>query len=556
MSKPITERNTNMKTRGQISTALLGLALLCSLSFSVTLRAQPIAGTNEIAYADFDNFIPGWSYGYFYPGDQGATFIVDRFYYDPSIEPENGPTVLQYTFDNSPFELLVAGNPGYSYGTGFGMPVNWDFDWTKFTSTELADYILSWDARVEGLLPGQTTANCQMEFRLNSSLVDPPLPNNRALQRNIAYNPGSNWTHFVFTLDTGSWGDNTTYNSFTNGIAAGITGIEFNQNQHRPDGQFGFGPNKVIYLDNIKLEVISYAGPPPPPPPKQALSIFDYNFDDKALWYSWNAFPGGTGWVDGGGTRAYYWAENNVAGAGVGGSQAFIMGMDNTLMAQGTRPGWAGGNVGGGGPVDYSSVTSADLKDYRLNFAARVEGLAPGRESTPVTVQLHFLAPDDTLQPPDGDTNRDLLLRLNVDVSGLTSEWKTFTPLLKEGSVNAGTLANFQDHFNKIDEISFQFQILNSHQDEVWGYDADNRIVVDDFKLERLVAATPPLNVQLVGGNVVVSWPPVETGTVQLQSASNVNGPYTEVVGASSPYSTPIAGAPKYFRTIWVPPAP
>lgn len=526
----------------------MGLTMLCALGLSFTLRAQP-AGTNEIAFSDFDTVIPGWDYGYFYPGDQGGTWIVNRFFYDPLIDPENGPGALQYLFDNTTFDPLVAANAGYSYGTGFGMPINWDFDFTKFTSTDLEDYIISWDARVEGLAPGQNTANCQMEFQLYAS-------GTKVLQKNIAYNPGSNWTHFAFTLDTGSWGDNTTYTGFTNGIANAITGVQFNQNQHRPDERFGFGAEKAIYMDNIKLEVITYAGPPPPPPPKVALPIFDYNFDDRALWDTWNDFPGGTGWVDGGGTRAYYWAENNAPGVGADGSQALVLGLDNTLMAQGTRPGWAGGNIGGGGAADYSLMTSTDLKDYRLKLAARVVGLAPGRENTPVTVQLHFMAPDDTLQPPDEDTNRDLLLVLNVDVPGISSEWQTFTPLLKEGSVNAGSLANFQAHFSKVDEISFQVQIQNPHQDEVWGYDDDNRVIIDDFKLERLVTATPPLDVQVVGGNVVVSWPPVESGTVQLQSASNVNGPYTSVVGATSPHSTPISGAPKYFRTQWVPPTP
>jgi hypothetical protein len=44
-------------------------------------------------------------------------------------------------------------------------------------------------------------------------------------------------------------------------------------------------------------------------------------------------------------------------------------------------------------------------------------------------------------------------------------------------------------------------------------------------------------------GQIVLTWT-----TGQLQSASNINGPYTDVSGATSPYTVPPSNAQQYFR--------
>ncbi len=65
---------------------------------------------------------------------------------------------------------------------------------------------------------------------------------------------------------------------------------------------------------------------------------------------------------------------------------------------------------------------------------------------------------------------------------------------------------------------------------------------------EGTIPAKPPENVVLsirsvAGGNVVIEW---NAGT--LQSADSVNGPYVDVVGATSPRTTPAAATQKYYR--------
>jgi len=50
--------------------------------------------------------------------------------------------------------------------------------------------------------------------------------------------------------------------------------------------------------------------------------------------------------------------------------------------------------------------------------------------------------------------------------------------------------------------------------------------------------------ISVSGGNVTLTW----TGTGTLQSADLVAGPYTDVVGATSPRTVPVTNAPKYYR--------
>jgi hypothetical protein len=547
--------------RHRAAAALLGLAACaCVVGANLPAYGQRVpTATNQLAFADFDTAIPGWDYGYWYSGPTevlpAGTYMQNRYYIDPLIDPANGQTVFQYTFDSTVYQGTEATISGW-WGTGFGMPVPWNGDPYTFESVDPYDYILSFDARVEGLAPDQTTGSCTMEFRLGTGGGT-----GWVLVKSLPYNAGSNWTHFEFHLDQGSWigadqTPTTSLETFTNAVNAGtISTVQFNQNQPNPS-RWGYDGDNAVCMDNIKLEVYHYDAPPPPPPPRQALPIADYDFDDRNTWWAWPSFPETTTGWSANANLATYWALRPDAGSGSGGSNAFSINMDNTTILTdppGT-PAWAGGNVSFGGPANYSLVTSPDLKDYQYTFTARVEGLAEGQETTPFVVQIYFNAPDDTLQPADADANRDMLVRLNLTVSNIRSNWQTFVISLKEASVDSGSMANFQAHYSKVDEIQWQLQIQNPHQANIWGTDADNKIIVDDFKFERLFTATPPLSVAKIDNNVVVSWTPPSTGTVLLLTGSNLSNITNEVVGATSPYSSPVSGAPKFFRTVWVPP--
>jgi hypothetical protein len=536
--------------RHWIPAALVGSMLITSGSLGPTAYAQRVpTGTNQIAFADFEpgSAVPAWDYGYFYSdGNIGGTQARERTYAEP---PDGTNHAFRYWFDTTVF----AGFNSW-WGTGFGMPVPWVNDPAAFNSEDLADYILSFDARVEGLAPGQTTARCVMEFRLGTG----PNGDRWALVKALPYRPGSNWTHFVFTLAEGSFisadgQPQTSYQTFLDGLLAGITSVRFNQNHPEPT-EFGFDDDNAIYLDNVKLEVVQYDAPPPPPPPRVALNIFEYDQDGKDVWWLWPNYPDTTqGWSANPQKRATYWGDRLSAGNGVGGSTAIKFAMDNSVMTE-PLPGWAGGNIVMGGPANYAHLKSGNLRDYRITFDARVEGLAPDQQTTPVTFQIYFNAPDGTLGAPDG--NRDMLLRQNVTISGVRSNWQTFTAFLSDGEVNAGSLANFQAHWQRVDEIQFQFQILNAHVVSVWGADNDNAFYFDNIKLDFMAIGTPALRAERLGNEVVISWDPPETGTVKLLWGNTIHSVTNEVSGATSPYTNSVSAAPRYFRTMWVPPPP
>ena len=53
------------------------------------------------------------------------------------------------------------------------------------------------------------------------------------------------------------------------------------------------------------------------------------------------------------------------------------------------------------------------------------------------------------------------------------------------------------------------------------------------------------LSYQVINGKLVLNW---AQGT--LLSAGTVNGTYTPVSGANSPYTNSMIGAPQYFRLL------
>ena len=53
-----------------------------------------------------------------------------------------------------------------------------------------------------------------------------------------------------------------------------------------------------------------------------------------------------------------------------------------------------------------------------------------------------------------------------------------------------------------------------------------------------------PLNIEKIGANVVLSW---TNSLLKLQAAPLVTGVYTNIPGATSPYTNAITSAPKFF---------
>ncbi len=99
---------------------------------------------------------------------------------------------------------------------------------------------------------------------------------------------------------------------------------------------------------------------------------------------------------------------------------------------------------------------------------------------------------------------------------------------------------------------------LDNQQQPVWlrvvtldaaaGSGSRDTFGIDNFKLnfERLAGVSPvPLQLQLIGTNAVLTWTNSSFG---LQAAARLTGVFTNVPGATSPYTNPIADPERYFR--------
>lgn len=269
-------------------------------------------------------------------------------------------------------------------------------------------------------------------------------------------------------------------------------------------------------------------------PPTVAKTIIDWNMDDKPMYGGW----GGYNWSQNTFLPTFTWSPAE-AGAGVGGSNAWTLHMDNSALAAPNTPQWAGGGTGDNGPTDYSHFDTGDLKAYKLTFDARAEGLNPLKVDTVCRMQFFM------------DINGNNM-RLDFDIPA-SSNWVTTSYVLNSGGVGLGSKAAFATNY-AVTAVRIQCQIENAQSGADWGFDADNTLAVDNIKLERIYIATPPLQIATSGNNVIVTWAQPATGTAKLQSANSVLGPWSDVNNATSPYSSPLANAPRYFRTQWVAP--
>jgi hypothetical protein len=257
--------------------------------------------------------------------------------------------------------------------------------------------------------------------------------------------------------------------------------------------------------------------------------------DDKPMYGGW----GGYNWSQNSSLPTFTWSPAN-AGAGVGGSNAWILAMDNSALAPPNTPAWAGGGTGDNGPTDYSLFDSGDLKDYTITFDARAEGLNPNKmDATICRLQL-FL----------DIAGNNMRLDFNLPAG---SNWVTTTYTLNQGAVGLGSKPSFATNYT-VTALRIQSQIENAASEGDWSFDTDNLLAVDNIKIQRVYIGLPPLRITTATNNVVVTWAQPSNGTAKLQSANSVNGTYSDVSGATSPYVIPIASAPKFFRTQWVPP--
>lgn len=528
------------------SLAILGLGVLTTLDDA---KAQTVTNLlsnttfEDIVYDDEGNIAdPGglprspWLYSYVGPDNIWTDPYGNREAITAYGYPPENPTnlVTWFTFDSSLYTPVPS---GAWYGFGFGAGMNWEKFNPDLLSSKREDYLLSFDAKAEGLLPGIGSGTMAMEVQIEApDNTIPPEDENgdadRVLYVGREVQVGTNWTHFQFTLDDANVGSGSEANLAAFLLA--ISSINYNVNFPNPGDHWGFDFDNTVLVDNIKLQVISRA--PEPELPTATVPIVDWNFDDKP---NWNTYGGYSWSADNSYLPTFYYPTNlavDGAGYGVDNSVGWFLMMDNSVFNQ-SVPAWAGGGTGGGGPADLSQFTSADLKAYKLSFDSRGVGLAEGTTSMNARLQVFF-------DSPNGE------MRIDFDAPAGTN-WVTSSYTLNQGA-GSGAKAAFATNYNTITAVRTQWQIENATA-AGWGYDANNVFAADNFKLLRIKPGLPPVVVTPNGTGLRITWGQPSAGTVKLQSAVSVEGPFSDVATSGTEYHVDLTGTQSFFRTVWVP---
>jgi len=240
---------------------------------------------------------------------------------------------------------------------------------------------------------------------------------------------------------------------------------------------------------------------------------------------------------------------------GVGGSASLECAVNLSSYSANPPSSYSGFGVGVTEQPVPVSLKSPSPSAYRLYLAAKVGGTSAGVTSVPASVDINFFAPTNT----DGQTVQIYDL---TAIMTLSNTWQSF---VFDGSSNltvaswlTGAQALFNQYYTNIVKMEVQITVPgNPNIATAFGYDANNTVDMDNVKVVQRVPGLPPLTIFQTGGQAQVIWTdPATGGTAQLQSATNVTGPYLNIAGAASatasPYNVP-AGTNQFFRDVWVP---
>ena len=345
---------------------------------------------------------------------------------------------------------------GFAQVGNFSTPIN-----ALAPTANLADIILSFDVKVEGLLTNLTTTGVAIQELILSSGG----PTTFKFQ-NSGNTAGSNYVHFEIPLSDMSLVQGSATDFTNSAIVAGIDAMKI---EFRVEGQvgtlnvdrspvYGFDNDNSLVVDNIYLKQVTGVVAPPTPPTVAGPPILDYNYDNLPTWWAGTA----------------NWSAVNPAGLpiptanianpgyGVGGSNAWTSDLTPATLPPNT-PAWAGCSTFGGGPGNYPEFNTSALASYRITFDCRLEGLAP--DITTIHRFWHGLslrAPDDTLLPADGNTGSrrtggpELRLQRRDQLAD-----RQFP--LSQGVAGAGSKANFTNYFSQISGSQLEFKIENAN---------------------------------------------------------------------------------------------
>jgi hypothetical protein len=538
--------------------------LIMALATAATVSTVTAQTTNIILQTDFDedagqgNFSN--DYGYCVAGSSSGSALTGDF---SAITGGAGVDGTSANVLSPNYTLLPTdpnwSNPANTYvyavagdGTQFGAPM------TPITPTaNLSSLILSADLQVSGLLTNLTTADVtisKVQFfdADNDVLFD---------FTGDAGDVGSNYVHIAVPLSQLGYASDATdpITDFTNAaIVSSIASftIEFTVqglvgilNGNPPiSPPFGFTSTGTLAVDNIELIQTGNILPTP----TQEQLIWQANFDTTLPSADY-----GFSFRDGA-NDATGIVTTNITG-GVGGSNSLEYVVDLSSWSTNPPVSYSGFGVGAQeSPLPFQ-LTSSAKSSYKIYFSAKVGGIPAGNSTNVSAVaDLLFLVPPGAESPSNGSPA--VVLDLSPALT-LTTNWQSFAidgSSCPVGVNNGGSQALFNQYVSKVNEMKLQVATQGSPDiGAQFGYATNVTVDIDNVKVVEMNPGLPPVSVINTNNHVEVFWAdPTTGGTAQLESATNVTGPYLDVVGAASgaasPYVAPAGPAQQFFRTVWV----
>jgi hypothetical protein len=525
------------------------------------LSATSAQTTNVILQTDFDgdagegNY--SYAYGYCVAGTSAGSSATGFTGGGVQAGIGVGGTSANYI---SPDYIQLPSDPNwtnpditYAYAvvglaTGFSAPMN------AITPTnDTSSFILSADLQVQGLLTNlQNTdvsisklqfidgnGNILFDFvgdagYAGSNFVHISIPLSSLNQASDAMDPISDLTNADIVDSISSF----VVEFSINGLEGSVGGSPL------ISPPFGFSNTGELVVDNIELDQIIGTANVVPTPMVESI-IWQANFD--------STFPndGDYGFSDRDGSpNATGSSAINPIG-GVDGSASFEYTLDFSSWSNSPPVSYSGFGLGADeSPLPYV-LASSSKSSYRVYLSAKVGGTSTGVTSIPGQVDLSFFI-------PNGTEVYDLTAPFQFSTSWQSFEFDGETNL-QVATWLAGAQTMFNQDVSQVNKIELQLSAQGSPDiGAPFGYATDATMDIDNIKVVELVPGLAPLTIIRNSSQTMVMWAdPATGGTAQLQSATNVMGPYLDIAGASSatasPYIVRSGSNQQFFRTVWVP---
>lgn len=200
-------------------------------------------------------------------------------------------------------------------------------------------------------------------------------------------------------------------------------------------------------------------------------------------------------------------------------------------------------HLAGNGSAESFSATSWSAGDF-FQFATSTIG------STNISVSFDQIGTDTG--------PRDFYFSYSTDGENFIPTGESYS--IPSSSVTAWSSATHHGGFNHTFDLSsvtelngmpsVYFRIVGASNISIDGdtVGASGKVRIDDFEISAETAplvVPAALDIQAAGGNAILSW---TDPSFSLQSAPAINGVFTNIPDATSPYTNSITGAELYFR--------